>query len=396
MRRESTEGLRVCWVDTMRYTTPLSATQAKKWQALTETLGVEIYVTSFAPGLRPHRFTQHAHFILYPQLPVAVLRYLTLYTLAPLLTLWLVFTRNIDVLIAHDPNVGFAAGLTRRIAGLFGRSVALVVETRGDFEQNVFHQRRVTFKAIYRRLMRWTAQDALRQADALRAVSAETRDQLLRWQPDKPIMQFMSWTDAEAFIRAERPCLPSKSSEIVFAGTLVPGKGVHLLVEAFGRLAANFPQARLTLIGQPKRPDYLEELHVQIKRLGIDERMTFVGQVSQPELAAHMARGRVFVLPTYTEGLPKVVIEAQFTGTPVIATTVGGIPELIEDGITGWLIPPDDVEALAARLHDVFTAADMDAVGARGREFALQFFSPAVYVKNYGDLFLLAYNARHA
>ena len=396
MQRESTTGLRVCWVDTMRYTNPLSATQAKKWQALTEQLGVKVYVTSFAPGLRPRRFSQYAHFILYPQLPIAVLRYLTLYTLAPIITLWLIFTRGVDVLIAHDPNVGFAAALAKQAAALFGRQVALVVETRGDFEQNVFHQRRVTFKALYRRLMRWTARYALRHADALRAVSAETRDQLLRWQPDKPITQFMSWTDAGAFVQAQRPCPPSQSSEVVFAGTLVPGKGVHLLIEAFARLAADFPQARLMLIGQPKRPDYLDELRAQLTRLGLAQRVTFAGHMTQPQLAAQMARARVFVLPTYTEGLPKVVIEAQFTGTPVIATRVGGIPELIEDGVTGWMIPPDDVDALAVALRHAFAGADVDAVGARGRAFAMQFFSPQVYVRHYGDLFLLAYNARRA
>ncbi len=397
-QRDNPAGLRICWIDTMRYSDPLTTTQSHKWQMLTEQLGVQIYVTSFAPGLRPHRFSQHAHFILYPQLPVAVLRYLTLYTLAPIIALWLIFTRDVSVLIAHDPNVGFAAAVTKRIAALLGRKVAVVVETRGDFEENVFLQRRITFKGLYRRMMAWTANYALRHADALRAVSTTTRDQLLRWQPDKPITQFMSWTDSDVFIAAQRPCAPSQSHEVVFAGVIVPGKGVHLLVEAFAQVAAQYPQATLTLIGQPKRDDYMEELQTLITRFELQEQVNFIGHVTQAELAAHFAQSRVFVLATYAEGLPKVVIEAQFSGTPVIATTVGGIPELIEDGVTGWLIPTDDVPALAKRLLAVFDPAQqtaIDTIGAQGKTAAMNYFSPQAYVQHYGDLFTLAYNTRH-
>ena len=395
--RDTPAGLRICWIDTMRYSNPLSKTQARKWQALTEQLGVTIYITSFAPGLRPRRFSQHAHFILYPQLPVAVLRYLTLYTLAPIIALWLIFTRDVSVLIAHDPNVGFAAAVTKWIAALLGRKIAVVVETRGDFEENVFLQRRVSFEGVYRRLMAWTARYALRHADALRAVSNTTREQLLRWQPGKPITQFMSWTDSDVFIQAARPGPPSQSQTVVFAGVLVPGKGVHLLIEAFAEVAARYPQAQLTLIGQPKRADYIEELQTLITRFNLRDRVRFIDHVSQAELAGHFASGRVFVLPTYAEGLPKVVIEAQFTGTPVIATTVGGIPELIEDGVTGWLIPPDSVTALAQCLLAVFDPAQqsqLDQVGAQGKAAAMSYFSPQAYVQHYGDLFVLAHNAR--
>ena len=83
MPRETAQGLRVCWVDTMRYSRPLDTSQAHKWQRLTQDLDVEIVVTSFAPGLRPRRFDEYAHFYLWPALPLAMLRYLTAYLVAP-------------------------------------------------------------------------------------------------------------------------------------------------------------------------------------------------------------------------------------------------------------------------------------------------------------------------
>ena len=101
----------------MRYTRPLQPGQARKWQRLTEDLGVEIYVTSFAHGLRPQCFREHARFIQWPALPLAPLRWLTAWLLVPPVVLWLVFTRRVDVMIAHDPVIGAAAALTRGLAG---------------------------------------------------------------------------------------------------------------------------------------------------------------------------------------------------------------------------------------------------------------------------------------
>ncbi|MBZ0293865.1 MAG: glycosyltransferase, partial [Anaerolineae bacterium] len=383
-----------CWVDTMRYTRPLSASQAKKWRALTETLGVEITVISFAPGLRPQRFDEYAHFYQWPALPAAPLRYLTAYVVVPPLVLWLIFTRRLDVLIAHDPYIGAAAALAKQIAGWLGRQVALVIETRGDLEQGFFMQRKVTFKQLYRTVMRTAARYALRHADALRAVSRSSRDELAALAPDKPMMQFMSWTDSEAFVNVQPAQSPSQRCDVVYAGVLVPRKGVDVLIEAFSQLAGQRPQAHLWLIGQAANPDYAAQLKAQVARLNLGDRVTFVDHLSQPELAAHMARGRVFVLPTYSEGLPKVVVEAMLCGTPVIASAVDGIPELIDDGVTGWLVPPGDADALAGALQTAFDHADVDRIGAQGQQFARDYFSPQAYIRHYGDLFLLAYHAR--
>lgn len=393
-KRTSTAGLRVCWVDTMRYTRPLSVSQAKKWRALTQTLDVEITVTSFAPGLRPQRFDEHAHFYQWPTLPAAPLRYLTAYLVVPPLVLWLIFTRRMDVLVAHDPYIGAAAALAKQLAGWFGRQVALVIETRGDLEQGLFMQRKVTFRRLYRAAMRTAAGFALRHADALRAVSRSSRQELEALAPDKPMMQFMSWTDSEAFINVQPTQPPSQRCDIVYAGVLVPRKGVDVLLEAFSRLAQHNPQPHLWLIGQVNNPQYAAQLHAQVEHLRLADRVTFVEHLPQPELAAHIARGRVFVLPTYSEGLPKVVIEAMLCGTPVIASAVDGIPEIIEQGVTGWLVPPGDADALTATLQNVFDHADVDRMGAQGRQFAQAYFSPEAYIRHYGDLFLLACNAR--
>lgn len=392
MQRTEARGLRVCWVDTMRYTCPLSDSQAKKWQRLTGELGVEIHVTSFAPGLRPRHFTQGAHFYLWPALPLAPLRYLTAYLVAPLLVCWLILTRQVEVLIAHDPYIGAAAALAKNLGRLFGRRVGLVIETRGDLEQGLFMQRSLRLKALWRAFMRLTSAYALRHADALRAVSTSSAQQIQALAPNKPLMQFMSWTDADAFTQVVPAQPVSQRADLVYAGVLVPRKGVHILLEAFAQVQAQIAPAHLWLIGQPSNPDYAAELRQQVQRLNLSDRVTFIDAVPQAELARYMARARALVLPTFSEGLPKVIVEAMLCGTPVLASAVDGIPEIVQDGIQGYLVPPGDVPALADRLLYLYTGADVDALGQQARAFATRFFSPESYIRSYGQLFVLAWN----
>ncbi len=208
--------------------------------------------------------------------------------------------------------------------------------------------------------------------------------------PDKPIMQFMSWTDSDAFTGAVPEKPPSQRCDMVYTGVLVPRKGVHVLLDAFAKIETRIPQTHLWLIGKAANADYAAELRAQVERLGLHERVTFIDPLPQAEVARYMVRGRVFVLPTFSEGLPKVIIEAMLCGTPVVASAVDGIPEIVQDGVQGYLVPPGDVDALAEKLLYVFQAADVDALGQQARAFATAFFSAEAYVENYGKLFALA------
>jgi glycosyltransferase involved in cell wall biosynthesis len=390
MENQSSPPLRICWVDTMRYTRPLSASQAKKWQRLTADLGVEIYVTSFAPGWRPQRFDQHAHFYQWPALPLAPLRYLTAYLVVPPLVLWLIRARGVNVLVAHDPYIGAAAALAKNLARLLGRRVGLAVETRGDLEQGMFLQRTLRFKRLWRYLMQRTARYALRHADALRSVSASSGTQLQALAPDKPLMQFMSWTDSEVFTQVQPEKPVSQRRDLVYVGVLVPRKGVHVLLDA---LAAAAPDsAHLWLIGRATNAAYAAELRAQVDRLRLGAQVTFVDHLSQAELATYMQQARVLVLPTFSEGMPKVVVEAMLCGIPVIASAVDGIPEILEDGVHGFLVPPGDMGALSVALQRIYHEADVDMLGQQAKIRATQFFSPTAYIENYGRLFRLAYD----
>jgi len=373
---------RICLLGGARYSQPLDETSAKKFRALSS-LG-DFFVIGFSRNLWPHSFIEHAHFYLLPRLIPSVLRYVEMFVLGPLLAFWLVFRCEVRVLIAQSPYDGFAAALVKKIAGALGIGVVLVVESHGDFAESVFLQRRILLQGLYRFLMKQAAHFAFRHADLLRAISNSTRQQLEQWALQRPIFQFPTWTDIEVFLQAGTDAKEISTQEILYAGVLIPRKGVHYLVSAFACTAKNYPQARLIIVGCAENRAYSDDLKDQARELGLDGRVHFVGEVSQAELAVWMRRACVFVLPSLSEGLGRVVVEAMATGTPVIGSSVGGIPEMVEDGVTGFLIPPTNEMALAEQLRWMLEHPNEACrMGYSARIFAQHFFSTEAYVRGY-------------
>jgi len=128
-------------------------------------------------------------------------------------------------------------------------------------------------------------------------------------------------------------------------GHLIYIKGYHYLVEAAERVVDKTSKVKFILIGEGNQRKYLEKM-VEDKNLG--ENFVFVGKVKN--VFDYYQIMDIFVHPSLSEGLPRVVMEAMYCGLPVIATSVGGTPEVVEDGRTGILIPPKNSEALSQSI----------------------------------------------
>ena len=139
---------------------------------------------------------------------------------------------------------------------------------------------------------------------------------------------------------------------ILFVGRLIPWKGVDTLIDAFYIIQQKYPDSRLTIIGEG--PEY-ETLTGKTKILNISHLISFMGMVSDADLMKQYLLADIFVLPSkrindQTEGLGVVLLEAMASGIPVIGSNTGGIPDIIEDGVNGFLVPPGDAAALADRI----------------------------------------------
>ncbi len=154
---------------------------------------------------------------------------------------------------------------------------------------------------------------------------------------------------------------------LLFVGRLASNKGLLELVEAFRPLAQSDPTARLVLVGGDggmQRP-----VEQRARSLGLVDRIRIVGHVpSDALLAAAYRESRLVVLPSEYEAFGLVLLEAMAQGKPVVATRVGGIPEFVEDGRAGLLVPPKDVPALAEAIRTVWNDASLAGrLGEYGR-----------------------------
>ncbi len=172
------------------------------------------------------------------------------------------------------------------------------------------------------------------------------------------------------------------SDEVLFVGRLNEQKGLHFLLQA---VAAMRHRARLTVIGEG--PD-AATLRLQATTLGIADRVNWNGNVSRDALAKLYQRATVLAMPSINEGLGLVAVEAQLCGTPVVAFASGGAPDVIADGQSGLLVPPNDVAALAAALDRIVADRHLqDSLGATGRVQALMNFAPEAAAGRYAALY---------
>lgn len=231
------------------------------------------------------------------------------------------------------------------------------VEVTGD-PYDVFAPGSV--RSAVRPLARLVMTRALRrQCAGACAAAYVTREALQRRYPPNPAAFVTSYSSVdltdEAFVSAPRTKGPrSGPSRVLLVGSLdVLYKGPDLLIEATAMLRRAGMDVGVTIVGDGRHRGELEAL---AKNRGVSDRVRFAGRLAPGEpVRRELDRCDVFVLPSRTEGLPRVLLEAMARGVPCVATRVGGIPELLDDD---EMVPPGDPPALAAKLRDVLGDAD--------------------------------------
>lgn len=224
------------------------------------------------------------------------------------------------------------------------------------------------------------------------STSRNSRDQLLEIVcPRERIEVIYRGADTEVFkpldvnLELKRKLsLPDDSLVITFVGWLINRKGVFDLVNAFSVVATRLSKAYLLIIGDGPERSNLEAL---LKRTGIEKRVIFTGLVKNEEMPSYYSITDVMAFPSYAEGLPNAVVEAVACGKPVVATNVGGIPEVVIPEVDGFLIKVGDIEGLYSYIMRVLTdRALMRRLGQGGRKIAENWFNGK---KNAGKLYYL-------
>lgn len=227
--------------------------------------------------------------------------------------------------------VGFACRVPVRIAWHHTMSAAIDLDWRGS--------------QLKRKFLRLRKRCVLKLATHIVAVSDAAREDVVEpfWVPGEKCLVF--WNSLQDM--AVQPAAESNDQVILCVGRLDRTKGQDTLIRAGARIREKFPEVTLRFIGDGSIKDDLRNLAHEVK---FGENCQFLGQLPHKEVLAQMASAYVAVTPSRHEAFGLVVIEAMSLGTPVIGTKVGGIPEIIRDGLDGFLVPPDDPQALAAKI----------------------------------------------
>jgi sugar transferase (PEP-CTERM/EpsH1 system associated) len=176
---------------------------------------------------------------------------------------------------------------------------------------------------------------------------------------------------------------PDPAGPVVTVARLSPEKDVANLVTAVALAAKQGPELRVVVAGGGP---CLAELQQLAAELGVADRMTFLGEVG--DVPALLAGARMFVLPSRSEGIPLTALEAMACGLPVVATRVGGLPEVVDDRVTGLLVPPGDPAALANALVAIWEDPEGgERMGRAGRRRAEERFDVRRMVAEYEALY---------
>ena len=373
MSNTTSERPRVLFVGRARYRLPLPPWLAKKWDAVEAELDYRI-LGAAEPGspLRAERFRLSAParpgrldgILFHLRLPFRVRQELTSFRPA--------------AIVAADPFVG-AAVLAGR---LLARSrVPVIVEVHGDwrtFTRLYGSPSRQLIARVADALAAWT----VRRADATRALSRFTSSLVedVRGRPADAI--FPTYSDLSAFTDRPQQELPARPTAL-FVGMLEPYKNVVGLAAAWRRVVQARPNAQLVVVGKGTQHDVIGALVRDLP-----EQVVHVRELDPDGVARAFDDATLLVLPSWPEGLGRVVIESFARGRGVVATDAGGIPDLVDDGVQGILIPPADEEALVAALVRVLGERDLaERLGAAAHErYADWHTTPVAFARSYRQL----------
>ncbi len=365
--------LRVLFVSRTRYGVPLPAALERRFAALGAELDYHVIARAERAGQgRDSRFT------LRRPAGAAALDGLRYHAGLPLAIRRGVATFRPDILICQDPFTAAAALLARRVQQ---HRPPIVAEVHGDWRTatRLYGSRRRRLLAV---VADRTAESAIRRVDAVRAVSRYTASLAEAVRGEPVAATFPAFIDLSAF--TERPVEPlPEDAAVLFVGVLEDYKNIDGLATAWRQVARALPHARLDIVGQGSREAVVEAL---VRELPVG--VTWRRSVSSAEVAAALDDARALVLPSRSEGMGRIVLEAFARGRGVIAGAVGGLPELVEDGENGLLVDPRDTGALAGALLTVLRDRELaQTLGAAAREsFAKVRIEPPEFARRTREL----------
>lgn len=215
-------------------------------------------------------------------------------------------------------------------------------------------------------------------ADCLLPVSEGLKNALINIYSISPQKIYTVYNGVSSFVlqqlkQIERPYIfPKKEKSILFVGRTIGTKNEVSLLLAMPKILNHCPQTKLILIGDGYWHSTLRQIS---NKLSLSENVIFIRHVKHEEIVNFYKSSDIFVFPSFSEGFPKVLLEAMACGLPIIATNVDGNNELVIDGYNGYLVPPNDPDSIAGKVVSLLQNEEKSIkLGENGRQFVLSEF----------------------
>jgi glycosyltransferase involved in cell wall biosynthesis len=283
------------------------------------------------------------------------------------------------------PHAVLAQGAHETAAALSARKLArtdtaVIVDLHGDWRAptRLYGSR---LRGLLSPVADRVALGALRRADGIRTVTGYTTGLVCELCLE-PADEFPAYMDFDSFLQEPPKALPA-SPQVLFVGVLERYKNVDGLADAWRRAAPRVPKARLHLVGSGALQPVVEQL---VRDLPAQTRWT--ARLTPGEVSSALDESTLLVLPSRSEGMGRVIVEAFCRARPVVASRVGGIPDLVQDGSNGLLVEPGDADGLADALVRVLEERELaERLGAGAHSSAgLWTVSPEDFASRLRDL----------
>lgn len=212
--------------------------------------------------------------------------------------------------------------------------------------------------------------------DAVFAVSDLVRQHCIEEDRIDParVQTIYNGLDLADWSCSSQPVIPTDRLVVTTAGNIRHVKGHDIFIKAAALIAPQFPNAFFSIAGGILEPAYFEELQSLVRDLNLGSRFQFTGGVT--DLREHLCAADIFVLPSRSEGFSNAIVEAMAVSLPVVATNVGGNAEAVQDGFSGFVVPTEDPNALAAAITQLLAdPSRAKTMGAAGRRLVAEKFT---------------------
>ena len=274
---------------------------------------------------------------------------------------------RIDIVCFQDPVTSYFAIKSLKLRN---SNVKIVLESHGDFIETIALEKKLLIPTIYKKIFKLISSYSIKNADQIRSISSFTEEQVKSYGYKGKFVRFPAWINLDKFLKAKNIRDANDHFKIIFVGSVTDRKNPKLIVRAISKIDS---EISLEIIGPTPNKNYLNGLKDSISNSQHKENIFLSPFIEIDELVQKYSSANLFILPSKSEGLGRVVIEAQATACPVLVSSNTGAVDLIIDHETGYIFENNNLEDLKEKIKEIIDNQNHSVqVGLNGKSFVAQ------------------------